>query len=144
VGYWSCRTQPYNQTGIPRIKHKRQSERFKEAARELGADQKIDALDRIVRQWRARNGGRTIVGKQAINEQAKLRATFLNNCGVGLAVTGALLPMASFYYQIPEWVDGKGPKTLAIICGAAAVFGAWVGAWVLHRFAQNIAREIQD
>lgn len=32
----------------PKIKDKRQSERFKETARELGADQDSDALDRIL------------------------------------------------------------------------------------------------
>jgi hypothetical protein len=32
----------------PKIKDKRQSERFKEAARELGADQPSDAFDHIV------------------------------------------------------------------------------------------------
>jgi hypothetical protein len=32
----------------PKIKDKKQSERFKEAARELGADEGSDAFDRIV------------------------------------------------------------------------------------------------
>jgi hypothetical protein len=32
----------------PKIKDKRQSERFKEAAREVGADQPSDAFDRIL------------------------------------------------------------------------------------------------
>jgi hypothetical protein len=32
----------------PKIKDKKQSERFKEAARQLGADQNSDAFDRIV------------------------------------------------------------------------------------------------
>jgi hypothetical protein len=32
----------------PKIKDKRQSERFKEAAREVGADESSDAFDRIV------------------------------------------------------------------------------------------------
>lgn len=32
----------------PKIKDKRQSERFKDAARELGADKASDAFDRIV------------------------------------------------------------------------------------------------
>ena len=32
----------------PKISDKRQSERFKETARELGADQPADAFDRIV------------------------------------------------------------------------------------------------
>ena len=32
----------------PKIKDKKQSERFKEAARELGADKSADAFDRIV------------------------------------------------------------------------------------------------
>ena len=36
------------QKGTPKIKDKRQSERFKEAARELGADEDTGALDRIV------------------------------------------------------------------------------------------------
>jgi hypothetical protein len=39
----------------PKIKDKRQSERFKEAARELGADQPSDAFDRIVEQMGRRN-----------------------------------------------------------------------------------------
>ena len=34
----------------PKIKDKKQSERFKEAARELGADQDAEALDKIVDQ----------------------------------------------------------------------------------------------
>ncbi len=38
------------QKRTPKIKNKRQSERFKEAARELGADQSSDAFDRIVKQ----------------------------------------------------------------------------------------------
>jgi hypothetical protein len=32
----------------PKIKDKRQSERFKEAARQVGADQESDAFDRII------------------------------------------------------------------------------------------------
>ena len=38
------------QKRIPKIKDKKQSERFKEAARELGADEPSNALDRIVRE----------------------------------------------------------------------------------------------
>jgi hypothetical protein len=38
------------QKRTPRIKDKKQSERFKEAARELGADEDGGALDRVVRQ----------------------------------------------------------------------------------------------
>jgi hypothetical protein len=38
------------QKRIPKIKDKKQSERFKEAARELGADEDSDALDQIVKQ----------------------------------------------------------------------------------------------
>lgn len=34
----------------PKIKDKKQSERFKEAARQLGADKESDAFDRIVEQ----------------------------------------------------------------------------------------------
>jgi hypothetical protein len=34
----------------PKIKDKRQSERFKEAARELGADESSDAFNRVVDQ----------------------------------------------------------------------------------------------
>lgn len=38
------------QKRTPKIKDKKQSERFIEAARELGADEDSDALDRIVKQ----------------------------------------------------------------------------------------------
>lgn len=38
------------QKRTPKIKDAKQSERFKEAARELGADDESDALDRIVKQ----------------------------------------------------------------------------------------------
>jgi hypothetical protein len=38
------------QKRTPKIKDAKQSERFKEAARELGADEDNDALDRIVKQ----------------------------------------------------------------------------------------------
>jgi len=34
----------------PKLKDKKQSERFKEAARQLGADENSDAFDRIVNQ----------------------------------------------------------------------------------------------
>ena len=37
------------QKRTPKIKDAKQSERFKEAARELGADEDSDALDRIVK-----------------------------------------------------------------------------------------------
>jgi hypothetical protein len=37
------------QKRTPKIKDAKQSERFKEAARELGADNDSDALDRIVK-----------------------------------------------------------------------------------------------
>ena len=49
------------QKRIPKIKDKKQSERFKEAARELGADEDAGALDRIVKQMRegSPNGKRT-------------------------------------------------------------------------------------
>jgi hypothetical protein len=33
----------------PKMKHKRQSKRFKEAARKIAADQPSDAIDRIVK-----------------------------------------------------------------------------------------------
>jgi hypothetical protein len=36
------------QKRTPKIKDAKQSERFKEAARELGADENLDALDRVV------------------------------------------------------------------------------------------------
>jgi len=38
------------QKRTPKIKDAKQSERFKEAARELGADEDSDALDRIVKE----------------------------------------------------------------------------------------------
>jgi hypothetical protein len=38
------------QKRTPKIKDKKQSERFKEAARELGADEDTGALDRIVKE----------------------------------------------------------------------------------------------
>jgi hypothetical protein len=38
------------QKRTPKIKDAKQSERFKEAARELGADENSDALDRLVRE----------------------------------------------------------------------------------------------
>jgi hypothetical protein len=38
------------QKRTPKIKDKKQSERFKEAARELGADEDSGALDRLVRE----------------------------------------------------------------------------------------------
>lgn len=38
------------QKRTPKIKDKKQSERFKEAARELGADEDTGALDRVVKQ----------------------------------------------------------------------------------------------
>lgn len=36
------------QKKTPKIKDSKQSERFKEAARELGADENTDALDRVI------------------------------------------------------------------------------------------------
>jgi hypothetical protein len=49
------------QKRTPKIKDSKQSERFKEAARELGADESSDVLDRIVkemsRQQQKRNDG---------------------------------------------------------------------------------------
>jgi hypothetical protein len=36
------------QKRTPKIKDKKQSERFKEAGRELGADQSTDAFDRVI------------------------------------------------------------------------------------------------
>jgi len=36
------------QKRTPKIKDKKQSERFKEAARELGADESSDAFDRVL------------------------------------------------------------------------------------------------
>ncbi|MDB5581359.1 MAG: hypothetical protein JWR80_6535 [Bradyrhizobium sp.] len=38
------------QKRTPKIKDKKQSERFKEAARELGADETSDAFERVVKQ----------------------------------------------------------------------------------------------
>jgi hypothetical protein len=47
----------------PKIKDKKQSERFKEAAREIGADKPSDAFDRIVgelgRHSKTSKGGRS-------------------------------------------------------------------------------------
>jgi hypothetical protein len=40
----------------PKIKYKKQSERFKEAARELGVDQPSDAFDRIGGEMGRRSG----------------------------------------------------------------------------------------
>jgi hypothetical protein len=44
------------QKRTPKIKDKRQSERFKEAARKLGADESSDAFDRIVAQMGRSHG----------------------------------------------------------------------------------------
>jgi hypothetical protein len=38
------------QKRTPKIKDKKQSERFKEAARELGADESSDAFERVVKE----------------------------------------------------------------------------------------------
>jgi hypothetical protein len=38
------------QKRTPKIKDKKQSERFKEAARELGADESSDAFDRVIKE----------------------------------------------------------------------------------------------
>ena len=38
------------QKRTPKIKDKKQSERFKEAARELGADESSNAFERVVKQ----------------------------------------------------------------------------------------------
>jgi hypothetical protein len=46
------------QKRTPRIKDKKQSERFKEAARELGADEESNALDKIVRQMSKPENGK--------------------------------------------------------------------------------------
>jgi len=42
----------------PKYKDKKQSERFKEAARQLGADDTSDAMDRIMKQMAKREGGK--------------------------------------------------------------------------------------
>jgi hypothetical protein len=42
----------------PKIKDKRQSERFKEAAREVGADEPSEAFDRIIGEMGRRNDGK--------------------------------------------------------------------------------------
>lgn len=41
----------------PRVKDKKQSERFKEAARQVGADQESDTLGRIVTEMARRKRG---------------------------------------------------------------------------------------
>jgi hypothetical protein len=46
------------QKRTPKIKDSKQSERFKEAARELGADEDSGALDRVVREM-ARDKSKT-------------------------------------------------------------------------------------
>lgn len=49
------------QKRTPKIKDSKQSERFKEAARELGADEDSGALDRIVKHMaKGGNGGKSI------------------------------------------------------------------------------------
>lgn len=57
----------------PKIKDKKQSERFKEAARQLGADESSDAFDRIVKQMATKErqsmAGK---GKKNANELAAL------------------------------------------------------------------------
>jgi hypothetical protein len=43
----------------PKIKDKRQSERFKETARQVGADQESDAFDRILGEMARRESDKT-------------------------------------------------------------------------------------
>src|SRR4051794_31016670 len=45
----------------PKLTDKKQSERFKEAARQIGADESTDALERIVTQMALQKSGGTMV-----------------------------------------------------------------------------------
>jgi hypothetical protein len=67
------------------------------------------------------------------NEQTKLRATFNNNLGVGIVITGAISPMIAWL----AWTLNSDDSALIALSKVVVVVIAGIAAWVygfsMHR-----------
>lgn len=92
------------------------------------------------------------MGNAADNERIKLRATFFNNCGVGLLVAGFLVPfltIATKSWDIAHWLaaflSGEGRLNSPIVAGAIAnvaalILGLWGGAHLRNAADEEIQK----
>jgi hypothetical protein len=72
------------------------------------------------------------------NEQIKLRATWLNNAAVGLALGGVFLPFVGFATTPPHVMTLK--ERLSFI----GIVVVWVVAVLLHRLAIRTLRSLRE
>jgi hypothetical protein len=91
------------------------------------------------------------MGKAAENERRKLRATFYNNCGVGLLVAGLLVPYIAFLRDAGDFLPfltGDAEITAAgarrFIAGVAAFWAAMYGAYKFRRRADEVIQYVED
>jgi hypothetical protein len=91
------------------------------------------------------------MGKTAENEKIKLRATFLNNCSVGLTVAGVILPLLGVYTRLPDFLKRTEGQLLppaedlwVIVLGLVACLVALWGAGKCHRGALKELDKLED
>lgn len=80
------------------------------------------------------------MGKAADNERIKLKATFLNNLGVGVSVAGFFIPLAALAVRTYE-----KPLPWDVYGVSIGVFlAAWLLAIFLHWQATRIIQNLSD
>jgi hypothetical protein len=91
------------------------------------------------------------MGKTAENEKIKLRASYLNNCAVGLTVAGVILPVLAVYTRIPDFVKSTEGRFLpaaedlwVIACGVVACFVALWAAMGCYNGALKELDKLED
>jgi hypothetical protein len=68
---------------------------------------------------------------EAEKEQTKLRATFLNNIGIGVILVGVFTPAIRAVY-------GEGTSTVGLIWAAGSPVGCFLLGMVLHLMATRL------
>jgi hypothetical protein len=90
------------------------------------------------------------MGKLAENEKVKLRATYLNNIGVGLIVAGFLLPFIAIVQRLPAVSDAVAGGHISVagveqsVLVLVAMWMAWHGAKRMRKAAEEELSKLQD
>ena len=93
------------------------------------------------------------MGQAAQNERLKLRATFYNNIGAGMALAGIGAPFLSIYFQSRAYRDGLDALSASPLLSpeglwaATPIMGAFVAlclAYVCRGIANRILGNIAD
>lgn len=90
-----------------------------------------------------------MTGKAARNEVRKIRATFLNNIGVGMFITGFAVPYFAFAAKTAETGGSflrpfTADEYKTALAGLVTMFFAFMFAMALRGRAVKILEELED